>query len=207
MGAIQYLSKYIEKLSANTDILRNLLKKQNEWNWTEEHTNTFNKLKEYITNIPCLAHYIANNGNILTTDASTKGLGATLWQLQKDGYLKPVGYASRFLSDTEKKNAMNELVLLAVVWGLEHFRRPIELLTDHQAIESLVKKKNRSNKTYSVRLTRWLDRQAQFDIKIKHVAGKHLGFTDFESRNPVSKPEPIENYDEEYVICCIRPLF
>ena len=37
LEAIQYLSKYIENLYANTDILRKLLKKQNEWNWTE-HT-------------------------------------------------------------------------------------------------------------------------------------------------------------------------
>ena len=31
LGAIQYLSKYIENLSANTDVLKKLLKKQNEW--------------------------------------------------------------------------------------------------------------------------------------------------------------------------------
>ena len=76
-----------------------------------------------------------------------------LWQKQKTGELKPMGFASRFLSDTEKKYAINELELLAVVWGLEHFRlhiygKPIELLTDHQALEPLMKR-NRSNKTFS----------------------------------------------------------
>ena len=137
-------------------------------------------------------------------------MGATLWQKQKDGKLKPIGFASRFLSDTEKKYAINELELLALVWGLEHFRlyiygKPIELLTDHQALEPLIKR-NRSNKTYSARLTRWLDRLAHFDIQIKHVAGKHLKLTDYLSRNPISKPEPIENYEEEYVVNCIIPL-
>ena len=38
LGAIQYLSKYINNLSAQTDSLRQLLKKDNEWIWTEEHT-------------------------------------------------------------------------------------------------------------------------------------------------------------------------
>ena len=100
--------------------------------------------------------------------------------------------------------------MLAVVRGLEHFRlyiygKPVELLTDHQALEPLFKR-NRSNKTYSARLTRWLDRLAHFDIHIKHVAGKHLKLTDCLRRNPISKPEPIENYDEEYVINCIIPL-
>ena len=30
--------------------------------------------------------------------------------------------------------------------------------------------------------------------------------TDYLSRNPISKPESIENYDEEFVINCIIPL-
>ena len=87
------------------------------------------------------------------------------------------------------------------MWGLEHFRlyiygKPIELLTDHQALEPLIKR-NRTNKTYSARLTRWLDRLAHFDINIKHIAGKHLALTDYLSRNPISKPEPIENNQSE----------
>ena len=39
-----------------------------------------------------------------------------------------------------------------------------------------------------------------------HIAGKHLTLTDYLSRNPIAKPVPIENYDEEYVINCIIPL-
>ena len=87
LGAIQYLSKYIKNLSAQTDILRKLLK--NKTNGCGQKNTQKN------------------------SDASTKGLGATLWQKQKDGNLKPVGFASRFLSDTEKKYAINELELLA----------------------------------------------------------------------------------------------
>ena len=51
-----------------------------------------------------------------------------------------------------------------------------------------------------------MDRLAHFDINIKHIAGKHLKLTDYLSRNPISKPEPIENYDKEYVINCVIPL-
>ena len=151
LGAIQYLSKYIENLSAQTDILRQLRKKNNDWNWTTEHTKAFENLKQKITEIPCLAHYNSDYPNIVTTDASTKGLGTTLWQEQPDGKLKPIGFVSRFFSDMEKQNAINELELLAVVWGLEHFRlyiygKPIKLLTYHKTLEPLIKR-NRSNKT------------------------------------------------------------
>ena len=39
LGAIQYLSKYINSLSAQTDSLRQLLKEDKDWIWTEEHTH------------------------------------------------------------------------------------------------------------------------------------------------------------------------
>ena len=108
------------------------------------------KEKECITKIPCLAHHNEKNDHIITTDASTKNVGATLWQRQKDGNFKPIGFASRFLSDTGKKYAIIKLELLAVVWGLEHFHlhiygKPIELLTDHQALEPLKKKSFKEN--------------------------------------------------------------
>ena len=96
LGAIQFLSKYIENLSAQTDVLRKLLKKRNKRKWTEEHTNAFNNLKKLITQLPYIAHYNPKSENILTTDASTKRLGPTLWQKQKDGNLKPIRFVSGY---------------------------------------------------------------------------------------------------------------
>ena len=80
LGAIQFLSKYINNLSAQTDSLRQLLRKDNDWIWTEEHTLAFENLKRKITEIPCLALYNSDYPNVITTDASTKSLSATLWQ-------------------------------------------------------------------------------------------------------------------------------
>ena len=50
------------------------------------------------------------------------------------------------------------------------------------------------------------DQYTKTKKNIKHIAGKHLALTDYLRRNPTSMPEPIENYDEEYVINCITPL-
>ena len=103
LWATQYLSKYIENLSANTDFLRKLLKTKNDWIWTDEHTNVFNKLEEGITKIQCLAHCNAQSKNIITTDASTKGMGATLWQKQITGKLKLTGVASLYFDEYGKE--------------------------------------------------------------------------------------------------------
>ena len=84
------------------------------------------------TQLPCLAHYSSKNENTLTTNATIKGFGATLWQKQKDENLESIRFASRFQLDTKKNYAMIELELLAVVWGLDHCRlhvygKPMEL--------------------------------------------------------------------------------
>ena len=204
LGAIQYMAKFLPKLSERTDKLRKLLKKNEPWNWEEEQQKNFEKIKQMLTEGPCLAHYAKDKENIVTTDASTTGLGITLWQKQHDGNTKPIAFGSRYLNDTEKKYSIGELELLAVVWGLEKFRfylygKKVHLYTDHQALEPFIKR-NRCNKQYSARLTRWLDRLTHFDISIQHIAGSNLKFTDYLSRNPVGGATPEENYEEEYVI-------
>ena len=79
-------------------------------------------------------------------------------------------------------------------------------MTDHQALERLIKR-NRSNKTYSARLTRLLDRLAHFTINVNHIAGKHLALTDYLSRNPIEPAQKDEAYEEEYVINSIAPHY
>ena len=67
-------------------------------------------------------------------------------------------------------------------------------------------KRNKINKQYSARLTRWLDRLNHFDISLEYTAGKEIKFTDFNSRNPTEIAEPEENYEEEFVISAITQL-
>ena len=47
-----------------------------------------------------------------------------------------------------------------------------------------VLKPNRGNKTFSGRLTRWVDRLLPFDFEVVHVAGRTLGMADYLSRHP-----------------------
>ena len=138
----------------------------------------FEKTKQMLTEVPCLARYAKDKENIVTTDASTTGLGITLWQKEDDGNTKPIAYGSRYLNYIEKKYSIGELELLVVLWGLEKFRfslygKKVHIYTDHQALEPLIKR-NRSNTQYSARLTRWLDRLTHFDIAIQHIAGSKL---------------------------------
>ena len=73
-------------------------------------------------------------------------LGIALWQKQTNGDLKPIALASQTLNDAEREYSIGELELLAVVWDLERFRfylygKQVQLFSDHQAFEPLLKKK------------------------------------------------------------------
>ena len=101
LGAIQYFPKFIPNLSEKTDNMRHF-KKGTKWEWTTDRNSDFNKIKQELTSLPCLAHYNGNKENIVTTDACKNGLGIAIWQKQGNVELKPIAFASRYLHDAEK---------------------------------------------------------------------------------------------------------
>ena len=93
-----------------------------------------------------------------------------------------------FLTELETKYSLNELELLAVVWSNEHFKNYVYevrfgVVSDHKALQSVLKCK-KGNKTFSSRLTRWVDRLLPFDFNIVHTPGRTLGMADYRSRHP-----------------------
>ena len=117
-----------------------------EEKWTMYMRKTqkdFGKVKEILTEGSCLAHYAKDKENIVTTDASTSGLGITLWQEQDDGSTKPIAFGSRHLNETGK--VFNRWIrITSSCMGLENFRylywKRVPLYTDHQAMEPLIKR-------------------------------------------------------------------
>ena len=108
------------------------MRKSVKWNWGKPQQQAFDQIKTDIATITTLKHYDPSAQTILTTDASRKGLGATLWQTDEEGK-QPVAFASRYLNSAEQNYATNELELLAVKWATEHFKQYLPSVADSRS--------------------------------------------------------------------------
>ena len=116
-----------------------------------------------------MAYFDKDKDHIIQTDASKTRLGAVLLQ---EG--QPVVYASRALTETEKRYSNIERELLGIVFGLKRlhhytFGSSITVETDHQPLISIWKK---TIATSSPRLQRLLLRLAQYDVHIEYLRGR-----------------------------------
>ena len=97
-----------------------------DFQWTELHQDSFEKLKLALTSAPVLAYPNYSKPFLLETDASLKGLGAVLSQEDDNGKMCVISYASRTLKPYEKSMrnySSAKLELLALKWSVcEKFR-------------------------------------------------------------------------------------
>lgn len=173
LGMITYLARFVPGLSAETEVLRKLLRKDTPWSWGKDEKNAFIRLKNLISSDMVVAHFDTSLETSIIVDAGPVGLGAILVQKQKDGTLRPVHFASRTLTDVERRYSQTEREALAVIFGCERFHlylygQRFTILTDHNPLTVLY---NHSGKP-SPRILRWGLRLMSYDYEIKHIPGK-----------------------------------
>ena len=139
-GFMNYLAKFLPHISDVMASIRNLVKANVPWTWSQIHEEAFGKIKKLVSEAPVLRYYDPNKSLVIQCDASEKGMGAALLQ---EG--QPLAYISHALTDTETQYAQIEKELLAVVYACERFHqytfgRQITVLTDHRPLEAIMQK-------------------------------------------------------------------
>ena len=196
LGTCVFLMKFIPSYANLSEPLRRLTRKGQEWEWTTETEKSFQAMKDALVSEPCLAYFKLNAPTVVISDASPVGLGAVLLQTQSDGRNKPVAYASRSLTPTERRYSQIEREALGCVWAVEHFRTYLwggkfTIQTDHKPLIYMF---NPEKATLSPpRIQRLGLRLQPYDYKIEHIVGKS-NVADSLSRLPLQETE-----DNEYV--------
>ena len=138
IGMINYLSKFSARLSELAEPIRELCKDKVPFTWGPEQA--LKQMKQEIVRAPILAYYNPKKETVLQTDVSIKGLGACLLQDQK-----PVYFASKALTETQRGYVAIEIESLAVAWAMEKFHHFLYashfiLETDQKPLEAILSK-------------------------------------------------------------------
>ena len=184
LGLTGYYRKFIPDYATIATPLTDLTRKNQpvRIQWSKECDAAFNTLKARICSRPVLASPDFTKEFILQTDASDRGVGAVLSQLDNDGNDHPVAFFSKKLLPREEKYATIEKECLAVKLGIQAFKtylsgRHFVIETDHRALEWLDRIKD-SN----ARLTRWSIFLQDYDFTIRYRPGQCNGNADAMSR-------------------------
>ena len=199
LGLVNYCARFIPNFATMADPLRQLTKKGTPWVWTNAHQTAFQQLKAALTSESVMAHYDPTAPTHLRVDASPVGLGAILTQTQR-GVVRPVAYASRTLTDVERRYSQTEKEALAIVWGCERFHlylyaTEFELFTDHKPLEAIYHPRSKP----PARVERWTLRLQPYRFKVTYTPGKDNP-ADVLSRLPIeNQPFKERSIAEEYI--------
>ena len=187
IGALNFYTKFIEKLHINLKPFYDLLHENTPWKWTDEHESLFQKLKMSLTSETELTIPNTKHPFFITVDASLIGLGAVLFQLNEQNKMKVISYNSRILNPQEQKLSTLDRELLGIVHALQIYEfliigspHPIHIFTDHKPLlHCFSKKGNLSPRFYraQMQLTKFSK------LKIIHTPGKTLSVADMLSRS------------------------
>lgn len=155
--------------------------------WSDDCHMAFNQLRRCLMSPPVLAYPDFQRPFVLTTDASSLGLGAVLSQHQ-DGGERVIAFASRGLRGSEQNDnnySAFKLELLALKWAItEKFRDVLlyskfTVVTDHNPLRYL------ETANLGAVEQRWVAQLAEYNFEVRYKPGRLNMNADVLSRIPV----------------------
>lgn len=173
LGLVNFVGNCIPDLSTKSFALRKLLKKDEKFEWGPDQQRAFATLKASLSDKSILGFFNPQDDVILMVDASPVGLGAVLAQRNQQWKYKVIAFASKSLSDVERKYCQTEREALGIVFGCERFQfylfgREFFLYTDCKPLQFLFSKRSKP----CARIERWVLRVQSFSFKVCYKPGK-----------------------------------
>ncbi|XP_068671438.1 uncharacterized protein [Montipora foliosa] len=194
LGLVNYYNRFLPNASTVLHPLHQLLEQNSEWQWTEQCEQAFTEAKRMITSEQVLTHYDPVLPVKLACDASPTGIGAFLSHVMPDGSERPVAFASRSLTKTERKYAQIDKEALSIVCGVKRFHvylygRRFTLITDHKPLTAIFHPEKGVPAMTAARLQRYALFLAGFDYRIEYKSTTEHCNVDGLSRLPLQQKE------------------
>lgn len=154
--------------------------------WGPECTEAFQKIIWCLTNAPVLAFADPAKPYVLHVDASFQGIGAVLNQEHVEG-LRPVAFASRKLSVSERNYPVHQLEFLALKWAV------VDKFHDYLYGANFTVRTDNNPLTYILTTAklnatghRWLAALSTYNFTLQYRPGNSNIDADSLSRNPLT---------------------
>ena len=182
LGFANFFRNFIVNFAEKAFPLTKLLRKTQQWIWSQEQETAYQQLLSDLTNPPVLAHYDPELELEIRVDASDEGLGCVLVQIDKEGKRQLLAAYSRSYQLYEENYGITHKECLGILFGIRQarpyvFGRKFTVVTDHCGLCYLMKAKDLNS-----RLARWSLELAEYDFKIVYNSGRAHGDADFMSR-------------------------
>ena len=150
LGAVNYYSKFIPNMADITKHLYKLIEKNAIWEWKNECDNSFQVLKQRLSESPVLSMYDPDIPLKVDCNASKYGLRAALSRKYSDGTEKPIAYDSRTLNKNEINYSQVDKEGASIIFALTKFNQYLfgnnfTLTTDNKVIKKIFDPKTEIN--------------------------------------------------------------
>ena len=190
LGLLHYYGKFIPDLASLVHPLNQLLHSGPTWTWTEECEQAFVLAKKQLTSATVLAHYNPQYPLRLAADASSYGLGTVISHVFPNSLERPIAFASRTLTTSERNYSQLEKEALSLVFAVKKFYqylygREFILYTDHKPLTTILGPKRGIPPLAAARLQRWALQLSAHQYKIQFRPTKAHANADALSRLPL----------------------
>ena len=191
LGFTNYHRKFLHQYAQIARPLNQLIsgdnakKKRTRIVWSDDCESAFLKLKELCSDTPCLAYPDYEKSFKLYTDASESGLGAVLSQIKEDNLERPITFASRTLSKSERNYDAHKLEFLALKWAVtDRFHEYLyggsfDVYTDNNPLMYIL-----STAKLDAIGQRWVASLAPYNFSLHYNPGRQNTVADSLSRIP-----------------------
>lgn len=194
LGVVNYYRNFIPNASSVLGPVHELLRKDVAWKWGEPQKRSLEAVRRELASERVLAHFEPDAQLVLAVDAGPAGLGAVLAQRGDDGRERPLAYASRSLTASERNYSQIQKEATAIIFGVKHFHQylygrsePFILKTDHRPLVSIFNKNTGIPVTTALRLQRYAIILSAYNYVVQYVSSDNNQVADYFSRAPVER--------------------
>lgn len=186
LGLTNFYRRFVKQYVSIAQPLYSLLVKDAVWEWNEERSLAFDRLKTALIEAPLLAHPNPSRPFILTTDASSTAVGGVLSQASTDGE-RPIAFESFPIPISLRNKPPYQQELYAIYhccvtkWRcfLEGAKHPVIVRTDHKALVHTLQARTHPCR----KMAGWIQElTSRFNLEITYLPGEDNTVADALSR-------------------------